>query len=205
MEDLVTYYVAIITNCVQESNFNVYVSTINWKGLLSPWLEGSSKNLQFQTRLLGCFVASSLNLNDLPILDMDSADLETLLRMLGSASTSTQLKASGFGFTFSATEILESLLHLFISPKNLQSLLSMEVTPTILSLLLNGHSQDKLLSCQLLWILVDESCFQWDQELQIKEVLTAMPEDNDESLQLFSKLLLSEPCFETNGKDNFIV
>ena len=200
-KELATYHVAIITNCAQESSFCCYISTIKWKALLSPWVDCSSKNIQFHTRLLCCFVASSMDPDELQILDMNSADLQTILNMLGTASTSIELKASGFGFTFSATEILQSLLHLFISRKNLLSLSSLDVMPTILALLLNGQVQDKMLTCQLLWILLGECHFQWDEELYcnaIKELLIVMAED--ESLQVVSKLLLNEPCMGLNGK-----
>ena len=199
------YHIAIITNCAQELNFYRYVSTIKWMPVLSPWVRHSSKDLQLQARLLCSFVASSFDATDLQILDMDAADLEMILNMLGSASTSTELKASGFGFNFSATEILELLLHLFISQKNLASALAMDMIPTILSLLLNGKVLDKLFSCQLLWILLGEPHFQWDREIYcspIKEVLTTLIEDGDESLQALSKLLLSEPCFGPNGKNS---
>ena len=199
-----TYHIAILTNCAQELSFYSYVSTIHWKTLLSPWVEYSSKDLQLQARLLCSYVASSMDANDLLILDMDRSDLDTLLTMLGSASTSTELKASGFGFSFSATEILESLLHLFISQKNILSVLGMDIIPTILSLLLNGQLFDKLFACQLLWILLGEPNFLWDKEFysdSIEEILTTLLEDKNESVQALSKLLLSEPCFWPNGKN----
>lgn len=202
-EDLGAYNISIITNCAQELNFYGYISTVNWKDLLNPWVKHSSRALQFQTRLLCSYIASSFSCTDLKILDMESADLETLLRMLGEASSSTQLKATGFGFNFSATEILESLLNLFISPKNLLSALSMDLIPTVLALLLNSCSQSQLLTCQLLWIVLDESHFQWNQEQycnSIKEVLTGLIMNGDKSLQVFAKLVLNEPCFELNGK-----
>lgn len=207
-KELATYHVAIITNCAQESSFSCYISTIKWKALLSPWVDCSSKNIQFHTRMLCCFVASSFDPDELQILDMNSADLQTILNMLSSASTSLELKASGFGFTFSATEILQSLLHLFISQKNLLSLSSLDVMPTILALLLNGQMQEKLLTCQLLWILLGECHFQWDKELfccPIRELLFAMLDSEDESLKVVSKLLLSEPCMGQNGKNQNLV
>ncbi len=203
-KELATYNIAIIANCAQESSFSCYISTIKWKTVLSPWADHPSKNIQFHSRLLCCFVASSFNPDELLIVDMNSADLQTILDMLGSASSSTELTAIGFGLIFSATEILQSLLHLFISQKNFLSLLSLDMMPAILALLLNGHVQDKLLTCQLLWILLGDRRFQWDEELfcnPIKELLTAMLENEDENLQVLSKLLLSEPCMGTNGKD----
>ena len=201
---LATYLVAIVTNCAQELSFSSYISTIQWKTVLSQWADHPSKSIQFHSQLLCCFVASSFDPEELLIVDMNSDDLQTLLNMLGSASTSIKLMASGFGFTFSATEILQSLLHLFISQKNLLSVLSLDVMPTLLALLFNGHVQDKLLTCQLLWILLGEHRFQWDEELfcnPIKELLTATLDNEDESLQVLSKLLLSEPCMGSNGKD----
>ena len=102
-----------------------------------------------------------------------------------------------------STEILDLLLNLFISTKNLLSALSMELIPTLLVLLSNGCLLDKLLTCELLWILLGESHFQWDKVLycgSIKEILTTMVENSDENLQVVSKLLLSEPL---DGKDNF--
>lgn len=206
--NLAVYNVAILTNCAQELNFFHYVSTIKWKAVLSPWINCSIKDLQFHSRMLCCFVASSFGPGDLQILDMDSTDLESMLNMLGSASTSTQLKASGFGFTFSVTEILESLLHLLISQKNLSFLLEIDLIPSILAVFLDVHVQNKLLACQLLWILMGESHFQWDMELYccpIKELLIAMIEDDNENLRVFSKLLLSEPCFGSNGKEHQLV
>ena len=202
-KDLSTFNIAIITNCGQDLSFHQYIFTIQWKNVLRPWITSSSKELQFHSKLLGCLVASSFDCNDLHLIDMDSADIETLLKMLGSASTSAEMKASGFSFNFSAAEILQSLLHLFISKKNIASASKVDVMPTIVALFVNGRTTEILLTCQLLWVLLGESCFQWDEELYcnpVKRMLLTMLRDDDQCVQVHSKLLLAEPCFIPEGK-----
>jgi len=145
-----------------------------------------------------------LSHEEFPLLEIEQTDMGEILEVLGTASTSPNLSASGFDMNFSALELIETLEHLCISHCNLSVAAKADILPTLVSLLVNGQIPEMKAACRLLWILLGDPNFCFNKDvyaLALNEILRMLLENNDKGLQLLSQLLLNEPEINTDGKN----
>lgn len=111
------------------------------------WLEQPVNGLRLHAKFLCGYIAASLSHEEFPLLEIEQTDMGEILEVLGTASTSPNLSASGFDMNFSALELIETLEHLCISHCNLSVAAKTDILPTLVSLLVNGQVPEMKAAC----------------------------------------------------------
>ena len=157
MSYLIIVNIAIIYNCAKEELFELYHSKITWYSLLQPWVRSTNVALKLHTIFILGYLAPSLNQKDYAKMtsNWSEKDMNYVLDLLFSLSSSSDLTVSCDKMTFSAEEILSNVLNLIHFTKTCFAMVCQpKLIQPCVSLLQKGTNIVRCLTCQLLWELL---------------------------------------------------
>ena len=159
---LISMNIGIIYNCARQDLFIVYQSKVTWTSLLQYWIRSPHPAIKLQGVFLLGLLAPYLAQSDrLKLLSKWSReDMKSMMDILTSSALSTTLTAKCDGMLFSADELLINILNLCqLSKENYEIVASPEMLQTYISLLQKGSQAVIVSTCQILWVLCEDSSF----------------------------------------------
>ena len=190
--------IALLTNCALDIDHRVYLNQIDWKEVLCHWLSNHQGGIQMHTKFLCGLLAPAFDCSRYELFSMTQAEVDTVVGLLGTASSSPTMMAAGWDMQFSALELVENMIYLCFYPPNLTAFAKTELMPTFISLLMQQNLSLSKAVIRLVWILLGDSDFQSHSEPfmdDIMEVCSDFSMDDNE-LQFLVYLLHFTPTLQ---------
>ena len=187
--------IAILANCALDIDHHVYLNQIEWKGVLGHWLSYGHRGIQMHTKFLCGLLTPAFDHSMYELFGMIQAEVDTVVELLGTASSSPTMMAAGWDMQFSALELVENMIYLCFYPSNLTSFAKAELMPTVISLLMQQNLSLSKAVIQLVWILLEDGDFQSHSKPFMDDVMDVCSDfsvGNDE-LQFLMNLLHFTP------------
>ena len=150
-----SFAVGIIYNCRMSELFLVYFEEKECSFFVKPYLNSSNFTIGFQCKAtLAAFSAQLAEARHM--LALTEVEADKILKLIGDALHSTELLTSCDRSSFSAMELLMSLITLLINADNRLLLCNKaELVPIIVTALSSGNTGIEIAGCLLLWNMLE--------------------------------------------------
>jgi len=152
--------VGIIYNCRMSGMFLVYFEEKDCSFFVKPYLNSSNWVIAFQCKAILSSFAQRLS-EARPLIKLNEADANSLLTHIGDALHSTQLMSTISDTSFSAVELMISLVTMLVNVDNKMVLCSKtELIPLWVAALTSGSAEEERAGCLLLWNMLAMPLFE---------------------------------------------
>lgn len=192
---IIQLLIAILANCALDIDHRVYLNQVEWEGVLGHWLSNGQGGIQMHTKFLCGLLAPAFDHPRYELFGMVQTEVDTVVDLLGTASSSPTMIAVGWDMQFSALELVENMIYLCFYPPNLTAFAKAELMPTVISLLMQQNVSLSKAVIQLAWVLLEDSDFQSHSKPFMEDVMDVCSDfsmGNDE-LQFLMSLLHFTP------------
>jgi len=154
--------VGIIYNCRMSGMFLVYFEEKDCSFFVKPYLNSSNWVIAFQCKAILSSFAQRLS-EARPLIKLNGADANSLLTHIGDALHSTQLMSTISCTSFSALELIVSLVTMLVNIDNKMMLCSKtELIPLWVAALTSGSAEEERAGCLLLWSMLAMPLFEFE-------------------------------------------
>jgi len=163
--------VGIIYNCRMSSMFLVYFEEKDCSFFVKPYLNSSNWVIAFQCKAILSSFAQRLS-EARPLIKLNGTDADNLLTHIGTALHSTQLISTIGNTSFSALELIVSLVTMLVNIDNKMMLCSKtELIPLWVAALTSGSAEEEKAGCLLLWNMLAMPLFKGGEVQKGKKVV----------------------------------
>ena len=156
LRDVVAANITILYNCVRWNDFPpFYYSHVNWVNVITPWLQSPHEAIRMSCKFLLGYLVPALPEDKLALMNLTEEETACLLAMLTAATKSPDFTAEGFGYSYSAAELVAILERLVSTTVNFEVLAKPAILSDICVLLNDGAVAEKEAVCKLLWRVLD--------------------------------------------------
>ena len=183
---------AILYNCASNICIDAYHHVFSFTNILHPFLNAADMSMIIHAKLILAHLSAILTNDEVKeFLQLSSSSAESLIALLGEASTSSNRKANGF----TVTELAKGMNKLLVCSENGRYLAKATLIPSIASVITCGSTQEKVAGCELLWNLLQESEFKiavLENDLPFTEMLKQLEESKETSLHTLASSTLMD-------------
>lgn len=194
LRDVVAANITVIYNCVRWGDFPpFYYSHVNWVNVITPWLQSPHEAIRMNCKFLLAYLVPALPEDELVLMNLTKEETACLLGMLTAATKSPDFTAEGFGYSYSAAELVAILERLISTTFNFEVLAKPVILSEICVLLSDGAVAEKEAACKLLWKVLDSPrLFEIAKapSVSIVRCLEEMQDSEHAELQTLSKCIL---------------
>ena len=195
LRDVVAANITVIYNCVRWNDFPpFYYSHVNWVNVITPWLQSPHEAIRMNCKFLLAYLVPALREDELALMNVTEEETACLLAMLTAATKSPDFTAEGFGYSYSAAELVAILERLISTTLNFEVLAKPAILSEICILLSDGAVAEKEAACKLLWTVLDSPRLLEIAKAPSVSIVRCLEEIQDSEhaeLQTLSKCILS--------------